>query len=43
MSLRFILEIANTIQNLFMFLNVYSLLLLGDKALEILKNGYLHQ
>nr|DAR02651.1 MAG TPA: hypothetical protein [Caudoviricetes sp.]DAR92269.1 MAG TPA: hypothetical protein [Caudoviricetes sp.] len=43
MSLRFILEIANTIQNLFMFLNVYSLLLLGDKTLEILKNGYLHQ
>nr|DAK63330.1 MAG TPA: hypothetical protein [Caudoviricetes sp.] len=43
MSLRFILEVANTIQNLFMFLNVYSLLLLGDKTLEILKNGYLHQ
>nr|DAF97527.1 MAG TPA: hypothetical protein [Myoviridae sp. ctijX18]DAQ61242.1 MAG TPA: hypothetical protein [Caudoviricetes sp.] len=43
MSLSFILEIANTIQNLFMFLNVYSLLLLGNKTLEILKNGYLHQ
>nr|DAS66387.1 MAG TPA: hypothetical protein [Bacteriophage sp.] len=40
--LSFILDIANTIQNLFIFLNVYSPLL-KDKTLEILKNGYLHQ